>query len=87
METMAFEIHNGYIYYPLALVLGYKFSMALITYFFPTAWEAPPPEAPKSRQGKKKFAKDADAQAKRAEMLARKQADADRKLAEARERD
>ncbi|KAG0324162.1 hypothetical protein BG004_003529 [Podila humilis] len=83
----AFEVSNNYIYYPLAVYVGYNLSMSLVSYVAPTAWDDPPPPPPKNRQEKKKLAKEAEMQAKKAEKLSRKQADAERKLAEARERD
>ncbi|KAG0206135.1 hypothetical protein BGX28_002355 [Mortierella sp. GBA30] len=83
----AFEVSNSYVYYPLAVFLGYKLSMNLINYFVPTAFDTPPPQAPKTRQEKKQFAKEAELQAKRNEKLARKEADAARKASEARQRD
>ncbi|KAG0365295.1 hypothetical protein BGZ54_006679 [Gamsiella multidivaricata] len=83
----AYDLSNSYIYYPLAVLLGYNISMKLINYFMPTAFDPPPPPAPTTRQGKKKAAKEAEALAKRNEKLARKEADAERKATEARERD
>ncbi|KAG0308542.1 hypothetical protein BGZ98_007628 [Dissophora globulifera] len=83
----AYDINNGYIYYPLALFLGFKASAKFINYLSPTAFDPPPPPEPKTRQEKKKAAKDAEAQAKRNEMLLRREADAARKAAEAREFD
>ncbi|KAF9915712.1 hypothetical protein BX616_005567 [Lobosporangium transversale] len=83
----AYDINNSYIYYPLATFVGYGISMRVINYFSPTAFDAPPPPEPKTRQGKKKAAKEAEALAKRAEKNARKEADAARKAAEARARD
>ncbi|KAI1302844.1 hypothetical protein EDD11_005468 [Mortierella claussenii] len=83
----AYGLSNSYIYYPLATLLGYNISMKAITYFFPTAFDAPPPPEPKTRQEKKKAAKEAEAQARRNEKMSRIEADAARKLAETRERD
>ncbi|KAF9983734.1 hypothetical protein BGZ75_004786 [Mortierella antarctica] len=83
----AYDLSNAYIYYAVAGFLGYKLSMNLITFFMPTAFDAPPPQAPKTRQEKKKLAKEAELQAKRNERTARKEADAARKVLEARQRD
>ncbi|KAF9576174.1 hypothetical protein EC968_010297 [Mortierella alpina] len=83
----AYELSNAYIYYAIAGLLGYNLSMKLITFFMPTAFDAPPPQAPKTRQEKKKLAKEAELQAKRNEKMARKEADAARKVLEARQRD
>ncbi|KAK3821203.1 MAG: hypothetical protein J3Q66DRAFT_438104 [Benniella sp.] len=83
----AYDISNSYVYYPLATFLGYTISMRFINHFMPTAFDPPPPSAPKTRQEKKRAAKDAEATAKRNEKTARAEADAARKLAEARKRD
>lgn len=83
----AYGINNSYIYYPLATLLGYAISMRLINYFMPTAFDPPPPPVPKTRQEKKRAAKDAEVLAKRNEKTAKAEADAARKLAEARKRD
>jgi hypothetical protein len=85
--SQAYDISNSYIYYPLAIVLGYTISTRLISHFMPTAFDPPPPSAPKTRQEKKRVAKDTEATAKRNEKTARAEADAARKLAEARKRD
>lgn len=61
--------------------------MRVINYFLPTAFDTPPPPAPKTRQEKKKATKEAEFAAKRNEKNSRMQADADRKAAEARELD
>ncbi|KAG0257294.1 hypothetical protein BG011_004038 [Mortierella polycephala] len=82
----AFEVSNSYIYYPLAVLLGYNISMKAIGYVSPTAFDPPPPPAPRNRQEKKKQEKEAELQARRNEKLARKEADATRKAVEARER-
>ncbi|KAF9187591.1 hypothetical protein BGZ51_003437 [Haplosporangium sp. Z 767] len=82
----AFEVSNSYIYYPLAVFAGYNISMKLIGYVSPTAFDPPPPPAPRNRQEKKKKEKEAELQARRNEKLARKEADATRKAAEARGR-
>ncbi|KAF9352555.1 hypothetical protein BGX26_009660 [Mortierella sp. AD094] len=83
----AYEINNGIIYYPLATFVGYKVSMKAFLYVFPTAFDSPPPPEPKTRQEKKKAAKEAEAEARRNEKIAKKEADAARKAAEARSRD
>ncbi|KAF9091706.1 hypothetical protein BGX29_006400 [Mortierella sp. GBA35] len=83
----AYEISNSYLYYPLAAYMGYSISMKGIAYVAPTAWEDAPPPPPKNRQEKKKRAKEAEFEAKRAEKVSRREADALRKNAEARERD
>ncbi|KAF8933304.1 hypothetical protein EDD21DRAFT_171083 [Dissophora ornata] len=83
----AYDLNNSYVYYPLAMLVGYNISMKAIDYFMPTAFDPPPPAEPKTRQEKKKAAKDAEAQARRYEKILRTEADAARKAAEARERD
>ncbi|CAO3566472.1 unnamed protein product [Mortierella alpina] len=83
----AYELSNAYIYYAVAGVLGYVVSTHLINFFMPTAFDSPPPPVPKTRQEKKKLAKEAELQAKRNEKTAKKEADAARKIAEARQRD
>ncbi|KAG0047538.1 hypothetical protein BGZ83_007419 [Gryganskiella cystojenkinii] len=83
----AYDITNAYIYYPLAILIGYNISMRGINFFMPTAFDPPPPPVPTTRQGKKKAAKEAELAAKRQEKFTRMQADADRKAAEAREFD
>ncbi|KAF9912091.1 hypothetical protein EC991_001037 [Linnemannia zychae] len=83
----AYELNNSYLYYPLAAYIGYNASMKLIAYFAPTAWDDAPPPPPKNRQEKKKQAREAEFQAKKAERVSRRDADALRKQAEARERD
>ncbi|KAF8977101.1 hypothetical protein BGZ46_007650 [Entomortierella lignicola] len=80
----AYELDNTYIYLPLACFLGFKVSMKIFLYIFPTAFDSPPPPEPKSRQGKKKAAKDAATYAKRYEKMTKVEADAARKAAEAR---
>ncbi|KAF9165847.1 hypothetical protein BGX21_008477 [Mortierella sp. AD011] len=84
LSHKAYDINNGIIYYPLAMFLGYKVSMAAFLYVFPTAFDPAPPPEPKTRQEKKKAAKEAEAEAKRNVKMARKEADAARKAAEAR---
>ncbi|KAF9545598.1 hypothetical protein EC957_010683 [Mortierella hygrophila] len=83
----AYELSNVYLYYPLAAYVGYTISMKLLSFFAPTAWEPAPPPPPKNRQEKKKQAKEAGFQARKAEKVSRRDADALRKQAEARERD
>ncbi|KAF9963870.1 hypothetical protein BGZ65_008654 [Modicella reniformis] len=83
----AYDISNSYIYYPLAMLLGYNISMKLMNYLMPTAFDPPPPPAPRTRQEKKKAAKDAETLVKRNEKTAKMEADAARKLVEARQRD
>ncbi|KAF9126943.1 hypothetical protein BGW39_006217 [Mortierella sp. 14UC] len=83
----AYELSNSYLYYPLAAYIGYNMSMKLIAYFAPTAWDDAPAPPPKNRQEKKKQAKEAEFQARKAEKISRRDADALRKQAEARERD
>ncbi|KAF9111489.1 hypothetical protein BGX27_004853 [Mortierella sp. AM989] len=83
----AYGLDNSYLYYIPATVLGYKVSMSLLLYFVPTAFDPPPLPEPKTRQEKKKAAKEAEAHAKRNEKFAKMEADAARKAAEARLQD
>ncbi|KAF9917123.1 hypothetical protein FBU30_000958, partial [Linnemannia zychae] len=82
-QLQAYELNNAYLYYPLAIYVGYTISMKLISLVAPNAWDAPPPPPPKNRQEKKKLAKDAEFQARKAEKVSRRDADALRKQAEA----
>ncbi|KAF9436606.1 hypothetical protein BGZ76_003480 [Entomortierella beljakovae] len=80
----AYELDNSFIYIPIAIFLGFKISMSLLLYFMPTAFDPEPTPEPKTRQEKKKAAKDAEALARRNEKNAKKEADAARKATEAR---
>ncbi|KAG0231774.1 hypothetical protein B0O80DRAFT_209524 [Mortierella sp. GBAus27b] len=82
----AYGISNIYIYYPLAVFLGYMLSMKLINYLSPTAFDPAPAPVPKTRQERRKATKDAETFAKRNEKNARIEADASRKIVESRQR-
>ncbi|KAG0234006.1 hypothetical protein BGW42_006987 [Actinomortierella wolfii] len=75
----AYGISNQYIYMPLSMFLGYRLSSYLINKFYPNFYDPVPPPAPKTRQEKKKLAKETQQNLKREKRLAQLERNAKKK--------